>query len=181
MKRFLGSAVLAVMILLSIASVVHARKAVRANPPIPEPAAAADTIVPYHVLEKRAVEAAQRSSVHTIDTTLVDERFDAWFRKAVGPDAKISYELNDCGESTGSPSDTARNMPSCVEASADWGNGRTAAVSLLVGSEKSGIALPAGVFYAFADWGGETKSFHTLADFSHFLRKAVNSRAKSPR
>jgi hypothetical protein len=169
-KRILGSAVLPAMILLSVASVVHARKAIRANPPAPEPAAAADTIVPYHVLEKRAVEAAQRSSVHTIDTTLVDERFDAWFRKAVGPEAKVSYELNDCGESTGSPADSTRNMPSCVEASADWGDGRTAAVSLIVGSEKSGIAAPAGVFYAFADWGGETKSFHSLAEFSRFVR-----------
>jgi hypothetical protein len=181
MRRLLALAALAAVVLLSVVpSVGQARKALRANPPTPDTVAVRDTIAPYDVLAKRAVEATQGSSVHAIDTTLADARFDEWFRKAVGPDAKISWELNDCGESSGSPADSARDLPACVEVSADWGDGRTAAVSLLVGSERSGIDLPLGVFYAFAAQGDSTTNFNSLAGFSRFLSAAAPAPAPSP-
>ena len=153
---------LAGVILLPIVFAGHAGGAV--------PSAVEDAADSYSVRNKKAVEATQRASVHAIDSTLTDMRFDEWFRHAVGPEAKISWELNDCGESTGSPADTARDMPGCVEALAAWSDGRTAFVWLLVGSERRGVSSPTDVYFASAERGDSTAYFHSLPEFSRFLR-----------
>ena len=170
MKRLLGSAVLAAMILLSVASVVHARKAIRANPPVPEPST---VILSYDLLETKAIQAARRSSVHAIDTTLADERFDEWFGRIVGPQAKVSWEMNDCGEQSGSPNDSDIVIPTCVQAQAEWENS-TALVWLMVGTEETGINLDAPeIFYWEVDGRYDMDGSSSLSEFGRAVQRLL--------
>ncbi len=53
-------------------------------------------------------------SVHQLDETLPDIGFEKWLQKESGPDAEYHWEVNDCGEQTGTSSDTGP-LPLCVE------------------------------------------------------------------
>ena len=117
--------------------------------------------------ESLAVAAASRASVHSIDSTLPDIRFDSWFRNLVGPDARVSWEANDCGEGTGSPADSENQIPLCAEARAEWRNG-AAYVWLMVGTGKRGVVdvAPPEVFYWEADTLRADRSGDKLSDFA---------------
>ena len=129
--------------------------------------AAGDSLI---ALGKRTVEAVQHLSVRAIDSTLTDTRFDRWFRQAVGADAWVSWETNDCGEQTGSPSDTARDFPMCVQAMAEWDDGRKALVWIAVGTVNRGVFGAPELVWASAGRADTMASYHSLAQFARYAQ-----------
>src|SRR5712692_2417981 len=73
--------------------------------------------------EKRAIAYAKRIPVSRFDASLTEQRFGEWLRAIVGSHVKIKWEVNDCGEQTGTAADIGRDFPSCVEADAELSDG----------------------------------------------------------
>jgi hypothetical protein len=61
--------------------------------------------------EKRAIEIAKRLPVSELEPGMPKQALSEWLRKAAGPGAKLEWELNDCGEQTGSAADAGRGFP----------------------------------------------------------------------
>ena len=61
--------------------------------------------------------------VHSIDETLPKIAFEKWLQEQSGPDAKYHWEVNDCGEQTGTPGDNGP-VPICVEVDSSLQDGR---------------------------------------------------------
>ena len=140
-------------------------------PPPPAPvssappnAAAIDTLTP----DQRTIWTVQHMSVLEIDSTQTQMRFDRWFWNAVGADAWVTWEVNDCGEQTGSPADSARDFPMCVEAKANWDDGREAFLWVVVGSFQGGARGKPALAYAAAGRGDKLRTFHSLAQFAKY-------------
>ena len=90
--------------------------------------------------DPRAIAAAKAASVHQLDRSMSDTPFAKWLRGVVGPQARITWEVNDCGEQTGNPEvDRGRDFPICVEAQAGLESKRTLSISLSVGTFKTGV------------------------------------------
>lgn len=100
--------------------------------------------------DARAIEVAKNTEVRAIDASLPQKRFELWLRDLVGSQAKILWEVNDCGEQTGDPSsDNDRDFPMCAEAQVILKDKRKLHVVLPVRTFKTGIrAGPASFFYA---------------------------------
>ena len=116
------------------------------------------------------IDAIQHISVRAIDSTQTEIRFDRWFWNAVGADAWVSWEVNDCGEQTGSPADSAREYPICVQAMAEWKDGRKAYLWIAVGSGNEVRGKPE-LAYASAGLGDNNqRTFHSLAQFAKYAQ-----------
>src|SRR5438270_6213643 len=67
-------------------------------------------------LESRATSLVKKTDVATLDPQIHSQRFEEWFRNTMGGADSYTYELNDCGESSGDPdTDNQRDLPLCVE------------------------------------------------------------------
>ncbi len=69
-------------------------------------------------LETAAIKHAKSYRVSQIEKELPSEPFGSWFQELVGIKTPITWEINDCGEQTGTAADRGRDFPMCVEASA---------------------------------------------------------------
>jgi hypothetical protein len=100
--------------------------------------------------DARAIEVAKNTEVRSMDASLPQKRFALWLRDLAGPQARIMWEVNDCGEQTGNPElDKGRDFPMCVETHVTLDRGRSLYIYLPVGTFKTGIrAGPASFFYA---------------------------------
>ena len=125
--------------------------------------------------EKRAVAYAQRISVSQLDDSLAERPFADWLKEIVGQKAEISWEVNDCGEQTGTGADKNRDIPMCVEAVARLSDGRNVYISISVGTVRKGIWGRPGVFFAFIQSGDVySPDIKRLGD----LPKMLNTRPK---
>lgn len=89
--------------------------------------------------DKEAIEYAQKILVSSLDRNLprVTLKF---FLENESEGARIQWEVNDCGEQTGSPDvDRGRDFPMCVEAEVFLKDQRSLNVSVVVGTFKKGI------------------------------------------
>ena len=68
----------------------------------------------YFSYEKKAIAQVKATPASKIDPNLPVLPYEQWVRNLAGKDAKIQWELNDCGEGTGGPADRDRDMPLCV-------------------------------------------------------------------
>jgi len=119
---------------------------------------------------QRIINAVQHISVREIDSTQTEMRLDRWFWSAVGADPWVSWEVNDCGEQTGSPADSGRDFPLGVEAKAKWDDGREAFVWIVVGSFQGGVRGRPMLAYASAGRGDKSRSFHSMAQFAKYAQ-----------
>jgi hypothetical protein len=87
-----------------------------------------------------AISKAKNAVVQDLDKTLPRVAFEAWLRGLVGAQAVMKWEVNDCGEQTGSPADRGRDIPLCAEVMVDLTGNRKLSLSLLVGSMQRGLA-----------------------------------------
>jgi len=96
---------------------------------------------------------------------------ERWFLALVGPKARVSWEVNDCGEACGCPADSGRDLPVCAQVSAKLENGDVATVSISVGTNEQGVsgATRSGGRYVMR--GNTTKSFRSLSAFARAVRK----------
>lgn len=89
--------------------------------------------------DRRLITYARGLDVAKLDPTLPSGRFEHWFRSLVGTTAKISWEINDCGEQSGNPSDgSSINPPLCAQVEGSLRDGRQVNVLILVGTHKAG-------------------------------------------
>jgi hypothetical protein len=120
--------------------------------------------------EVRSVSAARRVSVSRLDPSLPRMRLDSWLRLVLGPQTRIAWETNDCGEGSGSPSDSSRDLPVCAEASATLRGGATLYLSVAVGSLSIGVHGAPSLWDAVIVRGDSTESFRSLARFARAIR-----------
>jgi hypothetical protein len=83
---------------------------------------------------------AKKYLVSDIEPNVPKMSFAKWLRKTVGKDAKVDWEINDCGEQTGTPEDKGRDFPMCVKAFAALGSDVSVSVNIQFGTFKRGIA-----------------------------------------
>jgi hypothetical protein len=97
---------------------------------------------------------------------------ERWLGKLAERKTEIQWESNDCGEATGSPADSSRDLPVCVQASAQVVNGGVMSVSLVLGTLSRGVSGEPTLFDAMLTRGNRTTTFRSL----EALAKAVRSK-----
>jgi hypothetical protein len=121
-------------------------------------------------LESRATTLVKKTDVAALDPQLPSQHFEQWFRHTMGGAGSYTYELNDCGESTGDPdTDSQRDLPLCVEARAvsEPELEQETSVILQVGTQRQGL-FSQPVLRAIVQQEGEefidVKKLHDLAE-----------------
>ena len=123
---------------------------------------------------ERALSYAKRISVSQLDPSLRKQAFAQWFKQAVGPDAEISWEVNDCGEQTGGDNQKGRDIPTCVEAQASLSDGRKVVVRVAVGSLRRGILGRPALYYSVVMDKTEIRDVKNLGDLPRLLSSKAN-------
>lgn len=90
--------------------------------------------------DRKLIAYAKAIPVSRLDPKLPAIPFERWLIKEAGEGAQISWEVNDCGEQTGSPEDSQGDFPVCVEANAKLADKRVIVVSIAVGTYQRGIS-----------------------------------------
>ncbi len=121
--------------------------------------------------EAAAIRYARNISVSKIEKGMPLIRFDKWFRSLGGAKLKVKYEVNDCGEQTGTSADRGRDFPMCVEATAET-EVSSIQVNMQVGTFKKGITMRRPVTRGIRvdEEGEEHSDFDSLAELEKFLR-----------
>ncbi len=90
--------------------------------------------------EQLAIERARTTLVYTFDKSLPKISLEDFLNQAT-KNGTLSWESNDCGEQSGDPEvDSQRDIPICAQATLKAANGRTAYVSVAVGTVHKGIS-----------------------------------------
>ncbi len=89
--------------------------------------------------DRKLIEYAKGVPVSQLDSKLPAIPFERWLAKEAGAGAQISWEVNDCGEQTGTPEDAENDFPVCVEANAKLADKRVVVVSIAIGTYHRGI------------------------------------------
>ena len=120
--------------------------------------------------DEKAIATARQIPASEVDPKLPKQALGSWLEKLVAP-SKIDWEVNDCGEQSGTPADEDRDFPMCVEANADLAGGRHVTVSIAVGTVKKGISGKPGVFFILLDEpGSDEKDVVHLSDLAARLQ-----------
>lgn len=120
--------------------------------------------------DEKNIAAARQTPASELDPKLPKQPLGSWLEKLVAP-SKIDWEVNDCGEQSGTPADEDRDFPMCVEANADLAGGRHVTVSIAVGTVKKGISGKPGVFFILLDEpGSDEKDVVHLSDLAARLQ-----------
>lgn len=91
--------------------------------------AAAAAQDPNATRDAKLIAAAEQVSVHKLDETLPDVSFERCLEKESASDAKYHWEVNDCGEQSGTPGDIG-TVPFCVEVDSTLNDGREIVIFL---------------------------------------------------
>ncbi len=97
-------------------------------------AAAAQTD-PNAARDAGLIAEVKQVSVHKLDESLPDTGFDSWLQKESGAEARYHWEVNDCGEQSGTPGDNAP-VPTCVEVDARLKDGRE--IVIMIADDRPG-------------------------------------------
>ena len=89
--------------------------------------------------ERIAIKYAKNYLVSRIEKGLPPQAFGVWFQELVGKKLPISWEINDCGEQTGTSADRGRDFPMCIQASAKMSSNVFVSVNTQYGTFKRGI------------------------------------------
>jgi len=94
---------------------------------------------PQAPTDAAAIAFAKTAIVRDMDATLPRVTIEAWLRELLGAQIEMKWEVNDCGEQTGSPADRGRDFPLCAEVNIALAGNRKLGVLLMVGSKKLGL------------------------------------------
>ena len=89
--------------------------------------------------DAEVIRYARSLPVSRIEPGMPKQRLDTWLRKILGRNLPLKWEVNDCGEQTGTPVDRGRDFPMCVEATAETLD-VFFTVSLMVGTFRRGVS-----------------------------------------
>jgi len=98
--------------------------------------------------DTRLIRQVQEISVSQLDPALRPVSFEKWLHVEAAADADFHWEVNDCGEQTGTTADRGSDFPMCVEAQANMKDRRTIVVSIAVGTSKKGAVGKPVVYFA---------------------------------
>jgi hypothetical protein len=127
------------------------------------------------ITQEDAIDLLEQYPAAKLDSLLPRTHFLSWFKTIVGADAKITWEVNDCGEQTGVPAvDQERDIPVCFEISAVLPDRRIIGVAIAVGTEKKGLTGAPTVYNIYMDTGKGTQHIKRLRDLPQILRPPQN-------
>ena len=125
------------------------------------------------ITQEDAIDLLEQYPAAKLDSLLPKSAFLGWFRNVAGADAKINWEINDCGEQSGVPLvDQGRDMPVCFEITATLPDRRVIGVSIAVGTEKRGLRGDPAVTNVYIDTGRGTMHLKRLRDIPLALHPA---------
>lgn len=121
-------------------------------------------------IEQQALDRAKQLSGFQLDPELPRMKLGDWVAGVVGPTAKISWEVNDCGEQTGSPADRSRDMPMCVGVTAKISDSRRVSILIFVGTTKKGLVEKPEVYAVLIRHNGRVSDVGKLHDLPSALK-----------
>lgn len=131
-------------------------------------------------LEKRAVDATQRTLASELDTDLPSLPFAEWLRKAVRQPAEaIVWQLSECGEQVEAGPNSSSDPRACVEANTILTDGRRIIVMVAVGTFKQGMTGPPAFQFGVIDNEGELRRIRRLRDLQPMILNPDKSPDKS--
>lgn len=120
------------------------------------------------------VDYAKKYPISKIEANLPQMSFERWFRQMAGETRKVNWEINDCGEQTGTSEDRGRDFPMCVESSAKISEAISLRVNIQYGTFKRGISRGKSVVRSIflGDEAGENGAdFDTLGELPDELNR----------
>ncbi len=97
--------------------------------------------------EAQTIAFARQLNVSQLDSALSPQRLDEWMKTLAGPKATVAWEVNDCGEQTGTAADLERDIPTCVQAETRLADNRTIVIMIAVGTVRKGLSGTPAVFH----------------------------------
>ena len=102
-------------------------------------------------LDQEIIARAKAANVSELEKGMPEQPFGDWLESNFAGKAKISWEVNDCGENDGSGHQD--ELPVCAEADLNFPKGEQIGISVAVASVKVGTGIhtfgPAGLFNSF--------------------------------
>jgi len=98
--------------------------------------------------DQLAIERARTTIVYTFDKSLPKVSLEDFLKQSTN-NALLTWEVNDCGEQSGDPEDSQRDLPICAQVTLKATNGRTATVMVAVGTEQKGVSGKPELFDVF--------------------------------
>jgi TonB family protein len=120
--------------------------------------------------ERRAISSAQRVAASVLDEALPNRPFARWFKKTIGPDAGVVWQLTQCGEKITAPGETGQDLPACAEITAYLPDGRRVFVAISVGTFKKGLTRKPSFFLAVIEQNEQLYPVRRLSDLAERLR-----------
>ena len=120
--------------------------------------------------DRRIIGFARNLNVSKLDRRLKSQPFEKWLKSVLGSRAAIKWEVDDCGEQDGNPSNPMnRNPPLCAVAHTRMADGNELGIGVAVGSHKSGISGRPVVWYTY--WEHHNLP-GKLSEIAAFIRKS---------
>ncbi len=121
--------------------------------------------------EAQAIAFARQINVSQLDPALPHQRLDDWIQALAGPKATVTWEVNDCGEQTGTTADLERDIPSCAQAEAKLADNRTIVIMIAVGTVKKGLSGKPEVFHISVGQNGRFSTVKRLSELESVVEK----------
>ena len=127
------------------------------------------------ITQEDAIDLLEQYPAARLDSLLPKTAFLTWFKNVVGTEAKLTWEINDCGEQTGDPvMDQGRDFPVCFEISALLPNRTIVGVAIAVGTEKKGLIGAPAVYNIYINAGKGNLYLKRLREIPQALHPPQN-------
>lgn len=123
---------------------------------------------------KKIIAYTKNLEVSEIDPHLPKQKLANWLSETLGPGAIIKWEVNDCGEQTGTSADRDRDLPFCAGIDAKLPDGRSVEIAVAVGTEKKGLTRQSGTYVIYITDGGQVHSIGGLHQLPAALKNGKN-------
>ena len=117
------------------------------------------------------ISAARETPARSLDRDLPAAPFEAWLRGLVGESGNIVWEVNDCGEQTGTAVDATRDLPVCAEAEAAIPERGVVHIRIGVGTVQQGLVAERGLYAVYVQHeNGHIEWFKTLSELATYVQ-----------
>lgn len=121
---------------------------------------------------------AKNYLVSDIEANVPKLSFADWFQQMVGKERKVEWEINECGEATGTSEDRGRDFPMCVEAAAVLDKVQHISVNIQFGTFKRGIMKAKPIVRSITVVeGSDSKWLDNLSDLANVPKISVKETA----
>jgi TonB family protein len=131
-------------------------------------------------LEKQAISIAQQAPVSSLDVQLPNRPFSSWFSEIVGQDARVVWQLSECGGPASAQGGAEQDLPVCAEASVLMPNGIRMILAISVGTFKKGVTGRPAFFRAVIESGEQLYQVRRLRDLQGMLQSPKKMLSELP-